>query len=82
VLTLTADDGARISLVLAIRGRRVLSDEQTAALVAAVEASRIVLPTTSDDPDGRFTRINFPGHLDVGDAVELIRDPRVRRGSR
>ncbi|OUE24596.1 hypothetical protein BFL36_05870 [Clavibacter michiganensis] len=79
VLALTTKQGARCRIVLLVGERRIQSAEATAALVAAVRASAITPPTTPDDPDGRFTRVNFPGALDVDDAVELIEEPERRR---
>jgi len=79
VLALTTQQGARCRIVLLVGERRILSAEATAALVTAVRASAIAPPTTPDDPDGRFTRVNFPGALDVDDAVQLIEAPERHR---
>jgi hypothetical protein len=79
VLALTTRQGTRCRIVLLVGERRIQSAEATAALVAAVRGSAITTPTTPNDPDGRFTRINFPDALDIEDAVELIEAPERRR---
>ncbi|MFT7765577.1 hypothetical protein [Clavibacter tessellarius] len=79
VLALSTRQGKRCRIVLLVGERRIQSAEAAAALVAAVRASAITPPTTPDDPDGRFTRVNFPDALDVDDAVELIEAPERRR---
>jgi hypothetical protein len=79
VLALTTRQGTRCRIVLLVGERRIQSAEATAALVAAVRGSAITPPTTPNDPDGRFTRINFPDALDIEDAVELIEAPERRR---
>jgi hypothetical protein len=76
VIRLDLADGARFRVVLAIGATDALSPERAAALVAAVRGSRIMTPTASYDPDGRFTHLNFPGSLDRDDAVTLIEDPQ------
>jgi hypothetical protein len=79
VLALSTSTGRACRIVLLVGDRRVQSERATAALVAAVRGSSIVAPASPDDPDGRFTRINFPGHLDADDAVDLLRAPERHR---
>jgi hypothetical protein len=79
VLVLTTRQGRACRIVLLVGERRIQSEEATAALVAAVRASAVAPPTTPDDPDGRFTRINFPGHVDIEDAVALLEAPERQR---
>jgi hypothetical protein len=79
VLALSTQGGRACRIVLLVGDRRVQSDEAIAALTAAVRGSRIAVPASPDDPDGRFTRVNFPGHLDADDAVDLLRAPERHR---
>jgi hypothetical protein len=71
--------GGRFRVVLAIGPTTTVTPERAAALVAAVRGSRIRPPTASYDPEGRFTHLNFPGSLDIPDAIRLIEDPQRAR---
>lgn len=55
-------------------GDRVLlaADEQD-ALVRLLELSSIAPPRSAFDPDGRFSRVEFPGSLTRADAVDVVR---------
>lgn len=53
----------------------VLSERDQAILVRLLEQTSIVMPTSPDDPTGRFARYNFPGHLDREAAIEVVKNP-------
>jgi hypothetical protein len=78
-LRLDLAGGGRFRFVLAIGPTTTITPERAAALVAAVRGSRIRPPTASYDPEGRFTHLNFPGSLDIPDAIRLIEDPQRAR---
>jgi hypothetical protein len=78
-LRLDLAGGGRFRVVLAIGPTTTITPERAEALIAAVRGSRIQAPTASYDPDGRFTHLNFPGRLDIPDAIRLIEDPQRAR---
>ncbi|RNE66455.1 hypothetical protein [Cryobacterium tepidiphilum] len=53
----------------------VLSARDQAILVRLLEQTSIAMPTSPDDPTGRFARYTFPGHLDREAAIEVVRKP-------
>lgn len=68
--------GAGARLVFPIRTSRGTMSERDAGMVRTVlERSSIEMPSSADDPTGRFARINFPGSLSRDDAVSLVSDP-------
>ncbi|WP_144874605.1 hypothetical protein [Microbacterium sp. 1.5R] len=65
----------RAVVTLRHRGRMALTDEQTAALAAALEQSQIELPHDKDDPNGRFSRTLYPNYLTKRQAIEMVEYP-------
>jgi hypothetical protein len=53
----------------------VAGEELRALLEEVLRRSSIVMPTAPEDPEGKFTQMNFPGHLTLAEAVEVVRDP-------
>ena len=49
-----------------------LPDDWRAALLEVIAGSSITVPTTPDDPRGKFTHVNFPGRLSQSDALTLV----------
>lgn len=74
VLRLVADQ-LRVEIVLRDRRGPCLDAATTAVLVEALGRTSVAMPTSPDDPTGRFGRINFPGHVDLDAAVALVEHP-------
>lgn len=54
---------------------QALTEDDREILVRLLEQTSIAMPTSPDDPTGRFARYNFPGHLDREAAIEVVRKP-------
>ena len=80
VLRLTAK-GSRVEIILRDRRGPALDAVSTRALAEALRRSSVAMPTTPDDPSGRFGRYNFPGHIGREDAVTLVEDPPAPGGA-
>ena len=76
-LRLSAGGKARVEAFLRDRRGATLTDEHRLVLAEALRRTSIVLPVSPDDPKGRFTRINFPGHLDRDEAVASALRPET-----
>ena len=74
VLRLTAKE-ARAEIILRDRRGPRLDDTSTEVLAEALRRTSITMPTSSNDPTGRFGRYNFPGHVGLDDAVALVEQP-------
>jgi hypothetical protein len=53
----------------------LLAPEYRERLIEVFAASRVRLPSSPYDPDNRFARYNFPGHLDRKTLIELLSHP-------
>jgi hypothetical protein len=68
--------GKTVTLVPLLRRNKVVLTEAESALWAEVLArTRVAMPTSADDPKGRFARYNFPGHVDKDTAIDLLLNP-------
>jgi len=74
VLRLTAKE-ARVEIILRDRRGPRLDDTSTEVLAEALRRTSITMPTSSNDPTGRFGRYNFPGHVGLDDAITLVEHP-------
>jgi len=54
---------------------RVTTGRTQEAILEFLDGSGVVLPTSRDDPTGRFTELNFPGHLSREQAIALAERP-------
>jgi hypothetical protein len=70
----------RATVVLRRRDRIVPSAAQRELLIDLLERSSIRVPASPWDPEAKFTRVNFPGALDIASAVALVRDPPPAAG--
>ncbi len=69
-----------VPVVLRHRGETSLTPDQMIALVAMIEGSGIRFPQSSFDPEGRFSKYNYPEHLDKAHALALIVDEPPKSG--
>ncbi|MBP1240663.1 hypothetical protein ABID92_002835 [Frigoribacterium sp. PvP120] len=74
-LRLSAGKAARAEAVLRDHRGQALDDDRRLVLVEALHRSSVAVPVSPDDPTGRFTRLNFPAHLDGDAAVAMALDP-------
>lgn len=75
VLLLHGPGTFRAPIVLRRRGAAVLGPTGTVRADALVAGSSIEVPRAAEDPDGRFSRWNFPSHVSRETALALIADP-------
>jgi len=54
---------------------RALSPDAALLLQDMLRQSNVAIPTSTDDPTGKFARYNFPDHLTKADAIELVEHP-------
>lgn len=53
-----------------------VADAELRRLLGEVlQRSAIVMPTTPEDPTGKFAHVNFPGHLTKEEALEVVSSP-------
>jgi hypothetical protein len=74
VLRLTSKE-ARVEIILRDRRGPRLDDTSTEVLAEALRRTSVAMPTSTNDPTGRFGRYNFPGHVGLDDAVALVEHP-------
>ncbi|MFG6444496.1 hypothetical protein ACFXQA_04405 [Microbacterium sp. P07] len=74
ILRLIAVD-ARVEIILRNRNGPRLDRSSTQVLAEALRRTAIAMPSSADDPTGRFARFNFPGHIDRNDAIALVENP-------
>ena len=74
-LRLSAGSAVRAEVVLRDHRGQALDDGRRRVLVEALRRSSVAVPVSPDDPTGRFTRLNFPAHLDGDAAVAMVLDP-------
>jgi len=78
VLILGTERLVSVKVTLRSEENVALSDDQRAALLRVIAESTISLPTTPNDPHGKFTHVNFPGRLAKADAIALVElNPRT-----
>jgi len=75
VLMLRAPTGLRIPLVLMRRGAPALPPDHRALARMVINGSSIAMPRAKEDPDGRFSRWNFPQNVSKVDAEALVTRP-------
>lgn len=75
VLVLRGGNNIRLALPLTRRGRPVLKGTAAAAARTMIEASSIRVPRAKEDPDGKFSRWNFPKNVSKDDALALVDHP-------
>lgn len=80
-LTLEGDGGLRAPLTLRRRDRLALTNAQRDLAVRMLNDSNVEMPRAPEDPDGRFSRFNYPEHISRDDAVGLVAHP-PRAGER
>lgn len=66
---------ARVEIIVRDRRGPALDRVSSDALVEALRRTSIAMPTSSNDPTGRFARFNFPGHISREDAIALAAEP-------
>jgi hypothetical protein len=77
-LTLEGEGGLRAPVTLRRRDRLALTSAQRDLAVRMITDSRVEMPRAAEDPDGRFSRFNYPEHVSRDDAIALIlRPPRA-----
>jgi len=74
VLRLTAKE-ARVEIILRDRRGPRLDGTSTWVLAEALRRTAVAMPTSTNDPTGRFGRYNFPGHIGLDDAIALVEHP-------
>jgi hypothetical protein len=74
-LRLSAGTGMRAEVVLRDHRGRTSDAEQRLVLAEALRRSSVAVPVSPDDPTGRFTRLNFPAHLERDAAVAMALRP-------
>jgi hypothetical protein len=74
VLRLTAKE-ARVEIILRDRRGPRLDGTSTRVLAEALRRTSVTMPTSPNDPTGRFGRYNFPGHVGLDDAIALVERP-------
>ncbi|KAA9089459.1 hypothetical protein [Microbacterium radiodurans] len=74
-LTLATSDGRRVPLPVRRRDRLVMTPDERELVARVVHASSIEVPRAPEDPEGRFSRYNFPTHVGREDAARLIAKP-------
>jgi hypothetical protein len=67
--------GQKVLLELRDRLGRVTTDPTQDAIVTFLQGSSVSMPSSSDDPTGRFAHVNFPQHLTREQAIELASHP-------
>ncbi|PPG54217.1 hypothetical protein C5C41_05075 [Rathayibacter sp. AY1E9] len=67
--------GQKVLLELRDRLGRVTTDPTQDAIVTFLQGSSVSIPSSSDDPTGRFAHVNFPQHLTREQAIELASHP-------
>ncbi|QHC69359.1 hypothetical protein [Rathayibacter sp. VKM Ac-2801] len=67
--------GEKVLLELRDRLGRVTTDPTQDAIVTFLQGSRVAMPSSSEDPTGRFAHVNFPQHLTREQAIELASHP-------
>ncbi len=54
------------------RSTIVLSERDRPVFAETLRRTAIAMPCNPDDPKGRFSRYNFPGHVDKETAIDLV----------
>ncbi|QHC72688.1 hypothetical protein [Rathayibacter sp. VKM Ac-2805] len=67
--------GQKVLLELRDRLGRVTTDPTHDAILTFLQGSSVAMPSSSDDPTGRFAHVNFPQHLTREQAIELASHP-------
>lgn len=77
-LVLRGDDGLRVLITLVRRGAPAIQGREAAVARAIIASSSIAMPRAKEDPEGRFSRYNFPTNLSKEDAEAVVaRPPRA-----
>ena len=77
-LSLQLRTGSHVRAVIPLRHRSdvlVTDDGQRRLLAELMNRTRIELPEDQHDPQKKFVRYNFPGHLDRDTAIDLVLHP-------
>lgn len=74
-LLLRSDTGLRAVVLIRDARRRTLDRELAELVLDVIRQSRIAIPVSVHDPEGRFARYNFPTNVTREDALELIESP-------
>ncbi len=60
------------------RNQIILGEEERRLWAEVLRSTRVAMPSSPDDPKGRFARYNFPGHMDKDTAIDVVqRTPRA-----
>lgn len=74
-LLLRDDYGVRVVVLVRDGKLRTLPPREAGLVQELVRQSNISMPTSHDDPTGRFARYNFPTHVTRAEALELLEHP-------
>jgi hypothetical protein len=74
-LLLQDDYGMRVVVLVRDGKLRTLPPREACLVQDLVRQSSIAMPTSHDDPTGRFARYNFPTHVSKAEALELLEHP-------
>ena len=74
-LLLKDDYGVRVVVLVRDGKLRTLPPREADLVQDLVRRSSIAMPTSHDDPTGRFARYNFPTHVTRAEALELLEHP-------
>ena len=78
ILRISAGREARAEFVLRDRKDRTPDTSTTRVLAEALRRTTIVMPSSKDDPTGRFAHYNFPGHITREEAVAVTLAPPTK----
>ena len=74
-LLLRDEYGVRVVVLVRDGMLRTLPPRDAELIQDLVRQSSILMPTSHDDPTGRFARYNFPTHVTKAEALELLEHP-------
>ncbi|MGY4858092.1 hypothetical protein [Cryobacterium sp. AP23] len=74
-LLLRDDYGVRVVVLVRDAKLGTLAPRDAALVQHLVRESNIAMPTTHDDPMGRFARYNFPTNVTLAEGLELLEHP-------
>jgi len=74
-LLLRDEYGVRVVVLVRDGQLRTLPPRDAALIQDMVRQSSIMMPTSHDDPTGRFARYNFPTHVTKTEALDLLEHP-------
>jgi hypothetical protein len=75
LLVLHTKKRLRTTVLVRDAKQRTLDPEVAALVLDMLRQSNIELPTSPDDPSGRFARYNFPRNITKDEALELVAHP-------